>query len=192
MRIISLIVLTFAATSCSVTRMSDVFPESCGTDYGQIVIDDHDTSYTPLVGGKSSIDGHYGSVVGVKVHNQVSRSTKLHGTKCGGHCGGVCGTGSCLPGAGSAFSLGGTMVLDPYTTSAHYGLGGNVGMPGFATLPYTTGIAIGGHYGPSLKLNSASGTGYACGKGACAKPKVFTSRKVVKKQTEQQNYEIQK
>ena len=190
MRILSIIALTFAFSSCSTTRLSDVFPETACGDHGQLVIEDHNTTFAPIVGGKSSAVG-YGEVVGVQVYNGKG----VRKARCSGSA------PSCFT-AGSAFALGGTTVLNPYTSSAHYGLGGNVGLPGFATLPYTAGNYYGSYNRTPIVLNSASGYGMscgphgACGKSGCAKStcgskqRIFTTRKAVK-QTEQ-NYEIQK
>ncbi len=190
MRIISLIALTFATASCSVTRMSDVFPETACGDHGQVVIGDHNTNYAPIVsGGKSSAVG-YGEVVGVQVYKGKKAKSAGYG-----------GASGCYT-AGHAFGLGGSTFIDPYTTSAHYGLGGNVGLSGFATLPYSSGLVTNSYVRPALVLNSASGYGMNCGSygycgsttgychqtGACAKK--VTCRKVVK-ETER-NYEIQK
>ena len=173
MRIISLLTLTFALASCSVTRMSDVFPETASGDYGDIVIDDHKTSYSPIVSGKSSAEG-YGEVVGVQVY-------KGKGVQSG------CSSNASCHSAGNAFRLGGTTVLNPYAPSAHYGLGGNVGLPGFATLPYSAGAWASGYYHQApVVLNSASNAGISC-EADChcgAHPNALTCRKTVK-QTEQ-------
>ncbi|NNE91382.1 MAG: hypothetical protein HKN23_07025 [Verrucomicrobiales bacterium] len=181
MRIISLIILTFAVSSCSVTRMSDVVPSTCGTDYGKVVIGDEKTSYAPIVTGKSCRSGHCGTgkVVGVQVYSGTGSKSAASG----------CGT-YCAP-AGHAFALGGTTLLDPYSTSAHFGLGGNVGLSGFSTLPYTKGLVSGSHRRPALVLNSAGAYGLDC--GDCSKVRItkrVTSGKAVI-ETEQ-NYEIQK
>ena len=174
MRIISLIILTFAVTSCSVTRMSDVVPETCGTPSGKLVIGDENTSYAPIVSKKSCRHGHHcDSVVGVQVYNgKLSKSgSSAHASV------------HSFPAAGHAFALGGSTLIDPYSTSAHYGLGGNVGLSGFSTLPYTPGLVSSSYRRPALVLNSASAHGLTCGQ--CVK--THPVKKTIKR-----NYEIQK
>ena len=57
-----------------------------------------------------------------------------------------------------------------------------MGLPGFATLPYTAGAWAGGYSRTPIVLNSASNAGLSCGTNShCgSKPKAFTTRKVVK------------